>query len=51
MKRRKILWSRWLMSMVAVSFFLSGCAAGTASGPTQAAAPSRMEQTAGPGGF
>jgi hypothetical protein len=44
MKRRKILWARWLMSMVAVSYILSGCAAGPATGPTSAAAPSRMEQ-------
>jgi hypothetical protein len=51
MKRRKILWSRWLMSMVAVSFFLSGCAAGTATGPTQAAAPTQMEQLLVQAGF
>lgn len=43
MKRRKVFWARWLLSMIAVSFLLGGCAAGTAGGPTQAAAPSGME--------
>lgn len=43
MKRRKIPWARWLMSMAVVSFLLSGCAAGTATGPTLASPPSRME--------
>lgn len=43
MKRRKILGLRWLMGMVAVSFLLSGCAAGTAIGTSQAAAPSSIE--------
>jgi hypothetical protein len=51
MKRRKILGLKWLMGMVAVSFLLSGCAAGTASGPTQAAALSRMEQMLVQAGF
>jgi hypothetical protein len=40
MRRRKILWSRWLMGLVAVSFLVSGCAAGTATGPVQASTPS-----------
>lgn len=51
MKRRKILRARWLMSMVAMSFLLTGCAAGTAGGPTSAAAPSGMEEMLVQAGF
>ena len=51
MRRRKILWARWLLSMVALSFWLSACAAGTASGPSQAAAPSSMEELLVQAGF
>jgi hypothetical protein len=55
MRRRKILWARWLMSMAVVSFLLSGCAAGPAAGPatgpTQAPATSRMEQMLVQAGF
>ncbi len=51
MKRRKMLWARWLLSMVVVSFILSGCAAGTAGGPTQVAAPSGMEEMLVQAGF
>ena len=43
MKRRKMLMMTWLLAMVALSFVLSGCAAGTATGPTQVFAPNRME--------
>ncbi len=51
MKRRKIPGARWLLSMVVLSFFLSGCAAGTGTGPTQASAPNRMEQMLVQAGF
>lgn len=43
MKRRKILGLRWLMSMVAMSFILTGCAAGTGTGQPQAVAPTSIE--------
>ena len=39
------------MSMVVVSFLLSGCAAGPAIGPTSAAAPSGMEEMLVQAGF
>jgi len=51
MRRRRILWARWLLSMVALSFWLSACAAGTAGGPSQAAAPSSMEELLAQAGF
>jgi hypothetical protein len=51
MKRRKNLAVRWLISIVAVSFLLSGCATGTATGPSQAAAPSSMENLLVQAGF
>jgi hypothetical protein len=51
MKRQKILGRRWLLGIVAVSFLLSGCAAGSAGGPTQASAPSGMEQMLVQAGF
>ena len=51
MRRRKILWTRWLLSMVALSFWLSACAAGTTGGPSQAAAPSSMEELLIQAGF
>ena len=43
MKRRKVLAVRWLMSIVALSFLLSGCAAGTGASQPQVAAPSSIE--------
>ena len=51
MKRQKILGMRWLLGMVALGLLLGGCAAGSAGGPTQAAAPSRMEQMLVQAGF
>jgi hypothetical protein len=51
MKRQKIIGLKWLMGIVAVSFLLSGCAAGTATSPTQAAAPSSMENLLVQAGF
>ena len=51
MKRQKMLVVRWLLFMAALGFLLGGCAAGTAGGPTQAAAPSRMEQLLVQAGF
>ena len=50
MKRRKNLAVNWWLSMVVVSFLLSGCAAST-SGPYQAAAPSNMENLLVQAGF
>jgi hypothetical protein len=44
MKRQKLLGMRWLLGMMALGLLLGGCAAGSAGGPTQAAAPNRMEQ-------
>ena len=51
MRPRKILWAKWLLSIVAVSFLLSGCAAGTGAGPASAAAPSNMENLLVQAGF
>ncbi len=47
MNRNKILWLRWLLSIVVVSFFLAGCATGPASAP----ASSRMEDLLARAGF
>jgi len=44
MKRQKNLVIRWMLGMAALGLLLGGCAAGTAGGPTQASAPSRMEE-------
>ena len=44
MKRQKDLVMGWLLVMAVIGLLLGGCAAGTAGGPTQASAPSRMEQ-------
>jgi len=43
MKRRKMLGLRWLMGLVAVSFLLSGCAAGGGVGTAQGPAPGKVE--------
>ena len=43
MKRQKFQWVVWLMGLAALGFLLSGCAATTANGPTQAAAPTNIE--------
>ncbi len=43
MRRQKILWIGWLLGIMALSCLLTGCAAGTATGPTQASAPSGIE--------
>jgi hypothetical protein len=51
MKRQKILGMRWLLVMAALGLLLGGCAAGTAGGPTQVAAPSGMEQLLVQAGF
>ncbi len=51
MKRQKFLWMRCLMGMAALSLLLTGCAAGTATGPTQAPAPSGMEEMLAGAGF
>lgn len=52
MKRRKVLALRWLMSIVVLSFLLSGCAASTATAPTQASGPeNRMESLLAQAGF
>ncbi len=51
MKRKRILEMRWLLVMAAMGLLLGGCAAGTAGGPTQAAAPSGMEQMLVQAGF
>ncbi len=51
MTSRKILGLRWLISLVAVSFLLSSCAAGTAGGPAQTAAPGPMENLLTQAGF
>lgn len=51
MKRQKILGMRWLLGLAAIGLLLGGCAAGTAGGPTQASAPSRMEQMLVQAGF
>lgn len=51
MKRQKILWMRWLLGLTVLSFLLSGCAAGTSTGTSQAPAPSRMEDLLVQAGF
>ncbi len=51
MKRQKILMARWLLSLVALSFLLNGCAAGTGASPTQTAAPGPMEDLLVQAGF
>ncbi len=51
MKRQKMLGMRWLLGMAALSLLLGGCAAGSAGGPAQAAAPSSMEQLLAQAGF
>ena len=50
MKRQKNPVMGWLLVMAAIGLLLGGCAAGTA-GPTQAAAPSSMEQMLAQAGF
>ena len=51
MKRQKVIGMRWLLGMLALGLLLGGCAAGSAGGPTQAAAPGRMEQLLVQAGF
>ncbi len=51
MKRQKMLWIRWLMGMAALCLFLTGCAAGTATGQSQAAAPGDVEEMLAGAGF
>ena len=51
MKRQKMLGMRWLLGMLALGLLLGGCAAGSAGGPTQASAPSGMEQLLVQAGF
>ncbi len=43
MQRHKNLWMVWLMVSAVLALLLSGCAAGTATGQPQAAAPSSIE--------
>ena len=51
MKRQKMIGMRWLLGMTAIGLLLAGCAAGTAGGPTQVAAPGGMEQMLVQAGF
>lgn len=51
MKRQKMLEMRWLLVMAALGLLLGGCAAGTATGPTQVAAPGGMEEMLVQAGF
>jgi hypothetical protein len=44
MRQRKILGAKWFLSLAAVSLLLGSCAAGSATGPSQAASPDRMEE-------
>jgi hypothetical protein len=43
MRRQRISWMGWLLGLAALAFLLSGCATGTAGGPTQSSVPDRME--------
>lgn len=51
MTRQKMTGMRWLLGMAALALLLGGCAAGSAGGPTQVAAPSGMEQMLVQAGF
>ena len=51
MTRQKMQGMRWLLGMAALALLLGSCAAGSAGGPTQAAAPGGMEQMLVQAGF
>lgn len=51
MRQRKILRAKWFLYLAAVSLLLGSCAASSATGPSQAASPDRMEELLVQAGF